>query len=91
MANIKSQIKRNRQNEKRRVRNQAVRSELKTRIKRVEQVAAESDGSPESTQAALQRAVKAIDKAAAKGVIHPNQAANRKSGLMKRLAAKVAG
>ena len=89
MANIKSQIKRNRQNEKRRVRNQAVRSELKTRIKRVEQVAASPDGSPESTETALRRAVKAIDKAAAKGTIHPNQAANRKSGLMKRLAAKV--
>lgn len=91
MANIKSQIKRNRQNEKRRVRNQAVRSELKTRIKRAEQVVGTPEGSSEAAETALRRAVKAIDKAAAKGTIHPNQAANRKSGLMKRLAVKAGG
>ncbi len=83
MANIRSQIKRNRQNEKRRLRNKAVRSELKTRLKRVE-VAAEA-GSPEDTEAALRLAVKRLDMAAAKGVIHKNQAANRKSRLMRRL------
>lgn len=91
MANIKSQIKRNRQNEKRRVRNQAVRSELKTRIKRAEQLVGASDGSSEETTVAIRRAVKALDKAATKGTIHPNQAANRKSGLMKRLAAGTNG
>ena len=83
MANIKSQIKRNRQNEKRRVRNKAIRSELRTRAKAVV-TAAESGG--EDTADALKLAVKRIDKAAAKGAIHKNQAANRKSRLMKRLA-----
>ena len=84
MANIASQIKRNRQNEKRRLRNKAVRSELKTRTKRAEIVAAE--GGDEAT-AALNEAIKRIDKAASKGVIHKNQAARRKSRLMKRTAA----
>ncbi|MCD9622681.1 30S ribosomal protein S20 [Rhabdothermincola salaria] len=84
MANIKSQIKRNRQNEKRRLRNKAVRSELKTRTKRAEVTAAE--GGEEAT-AALNEAIKRIDKAASKGVIHKNQAARRKSRLMKRAAA----
>ncbi len=86
MANIKSQIKRNRQNEKRRIRNQATRSELKTRIKRAEQLALTPDADAELTVEALRLAVKRLDKAAAKGVIHPNQAANRKSGLMQRIA-----
>ncbi len=84
MANIKSQIKRNKQNELRRQRNQAVRSEVKTRVKAAV-AAAESDA--ETSAEALKLAVKKIDKAAAKGVIHKNQAANRKSRLMKRLAA----
>jgi len=83
VANIKSQIKRNRQNEKRRVRNKAVRSELRTRTKHAV-VAAEQDH--EDRDAQLQLAVKRIDKAAAKGVIHKNQAANRKSRLMRRAA-----
>ncbi len=83
MANIKSQIKRNRQNEQRRVRNKAVRSEIKTRLK-VAVGAAESGG--ETAADALRLAVKKLDKAAAKGVIHKNQAANRKARLMKRLA-----
>ena len=82
MANIKSQIKRNRQNEKRRVRNKAVRSELKTRTK-VAVAAAEAGA--DTTVDDLRTAVKRIDKAAAKGVIHKNQAANRKSKLMKRI------
>jgi len=85
MANIKSQIKRNRQNERRRLRNKAVRSEIKTRIKNAEQaVATAAEGT--ETEDALRLAVKKLDKAAAKGMIHKNQAANRKSRLMKRLA-----
>ncbi len=83
MANIKSQIKRNRQNEKRRVRNKAVRSELKTRTKNAV-VAIDANG--EDAEESARLAVKRIDKAAANGVIHPNAAARRKSRLMKRLA-----
>jgi small subunit ribosomal protein S20 len=83
MANIKSQIKRNRTNEARRLRNKAARSEIKTRVKVA--VSATAD-SPEEATAALRLAVKRIDKAAAKGIIHKNQAANRKSRLMRRLA-----
>ena len=83
MANIKSQIKRNRQNERRRVRNKAVRSELKTRQKAVLQAAENgSDDVDELTRLAIKR----LDKAAAKGVIHKNQAARRKSRLVKQLA-----
>ncbi|HET7653128.1 MAG TPA: 30S ribosomal protein S20 [Acidimicrobiales bacterium] len=84
MANIRSQIKRNRQNEKRRLRNKAVRSELKTRIKTAV-VTAESGA--ENSEEALRLAVKKLDKAAAKGIIHKNQAARRKSRLMKRINA----
>ena len=81
MANIRSQIKRNRQNERRRLRNRAVRSEIRTRAK----AAVLTAGSEEGVEA-LRLAVKRIDKAAAKGVIHKNQAANRKSRLMRRIA-----
>ena len=81
MANIKSQIKRNRQNEKRRVRNKAVRSEMKTRTKRAEDaVTTGADDADELLRLATQR----IDKAAESGVIHKNQAARRKSRLMKK-------
>jgi small subunit ribosomal protein S20 len=83
MANIKSQIKRNRTNEGRRLRNKAVRSEIKTRVKVALSVSADS---PEEATAALRTAIKRIDKAAAKGIIHKNQAANRKSKLMRRVA-----
>jgi small subunit ribosomal protein S20 len=83
VANIKSQIKRNKQNERRRLRNKAVRSELKTRTKRAETAAAE--GSDDATEA-LREAIKRIDKAASKGVIHKNQAARRKSRLVKRIS-----
>ncbi len=83
MANIKSQIKRNRQTIKRQARNKAVRSELRTRTKRA--VTAIESGAEDSDEA-LRLAVKRIDKAAAKGVIHKNQAANRKARLMKRAA-----
>jgi small subunit ribosomal protein S20 len=83
VANIKSQIKRNRQNEVRRLRNKAVRSEMKTRVKSAVRAA---EAGAEDTAEAVRVAVKRIDKAAAKGVIHKNQAANRKARLMKRLA-----
>ena len=82
MANIKSQIKRIRQNERRRVRNKAVRSELKTREKNAVLAAGTDD---EGAQ--LQVAQKRIDKAASKGVIHTNQAANRKSAMALRFKA----
>ena len=85
MANIKSQIKRNRQNEKRAARNKAVRSELKTRTKAAATAAAE--GAENATEL-TRLAVKRIDMAAAKGVIHKNAAARRKSRLMKKVAAK---
>lgn len=82
MANIKSQKKRNLTNAKRAERNKAVRSELKTRVKN----AVKAAGTDESTET-LRLAVKRLDMAAAKGVIHPNQAARRKSRLMKKLNA----
>ena len=84
MANIKSQIKRNRQNEKRRIANKTVRSELRTRTKNA--VAAAESGADNAADAA-RIAMKRIDKAATKGVIHKNAAARRKSRLAKRLAA----
>jgi small subunit ribosomal protein S20 len=84
VANIKSQIKRNRQTVKRQARNKAVRSELRTRTRRA--IAALEEGGEDSEEA-LRLAVKRIDKAAAKGVIHKNQAANRKARLMRRAAA----
>jgi small subunit ribosomal protein S20 len=82
VANIKSQIKRNRQNEKRHARNKAVRSELKTRVKRAVTVAEQGE---ETAADAAKIAVKRLDKAATKGVIHKNAAARRKSRLQKRL------
>ena len=80
MANIKSQIKRNKQNVVARERNKAVKSELRTRTKNA--VAAVGTDDEESK---LRIAVKRIDMAASKGIIHKNQAANKKSGLMKRI------
>ena len=88
MANIKSQIKRNRQNERARLRNKAVRSELRTRIKNAVSLATEKS---DESETALRLAVKRLDKAAAKGVIHKNQAANRKSRLVKRINALTGG
>ena len=87
MANIKSQIKRNRQNEKRRLRNKAARSEIKTRIKTSVRLAEVEGADDAATVEALQAAVRKLDKAASKGIIHKNQAANRKSRLMRRIAA----
>lgn len=83
MANIKSQIKSNRKNVKRRLANRAVRSEMRTRTKRA-LVAAESGEGVEDARAI---AMKKIDKAAKAGVIHKNAAARRKSRLAKRLNA----
>ena len=80
MANIKSQIKRNAQNEKRRQRNRAVRSELKTREK-----AAVAAAGTENQAELLRLAIKRIDKAAVKGVLHKNTAARMKSRLSKRI------
>ena len=83
MANIKSQIKRNRQNEKARLRNKAVRSELRTRTKNA--VTAAEEGA-ENLEAATRLAIKKLDKAASKGVIHKNQAARRKSRLLAQIS-----
>ncbi len=80
MANIKSQKKRNIQNEKRRVRNLAVRSELKTRVKGA--TAAAETGAEDAAER-LVLAQKRIDKAGSKGIIHKNAAARRTSRLMK--------
>ncbi len=83
MANIKSQKKRILTNARRQERNKAVRSELKTRVKSADQAATQS---AEDVDEQVRQAVKALDMAAAKGIIHKNQAANRKSKLMKRIA-----
>ena len=83
MANIPSQKKRNRQNEKRRVRNKGVRSELKTRVKVAVDAITNGDGGAAD---AVKSAQKRIDKAGAKGMIHKNAAARRTSRLMKRAA-----
>ena len=83
MANIKSQIKRNRQNEKRRLRNRTVRSEINTRSKAA--LAAVEHEDDEATAEALRQAVKRIDKAASRGVIHKNTAARRKSRLAREI------
>ena len=85
MANIKSQKKRILTNAKRASRNKAVKSELKTRVKTAVQLT-ETDGA-ENSDEAVRLAIKKIDKAAAKGIIHPNQAARRKSRLMAKVNA----
>ena len=88
MANIKSQKKRVLTNEKRHQRNKAVRSALKTAEKKV-RTAVEA-GDADAAKAAALDASRLLDKAASKGIIHKNQAANRKSGIMKS-ANSVAG
>ncbi len=85
MANIKSQKKRVLTNEKARLRNKAVKSEIKTAVKKVDAAIAEGDA--DTAKAAAQAANRLLDKAATKGVIHKNQAANRKSGIAKRVSA----
>jgi small subunit ribosomal protein S20 len=84
VANIKSQIKRNKQNEKARQRNQAVKSRLKTSVRKFRELA--DTGDKDAAVAAGRDAMKALDKAASKGVIHGNQAANRKSSIAKKAA-----
>jgi small subunit ribosomal protein S20 len=83
LANIKSQIKRNKQNEKRRLRNRYFRGRARSFVKKANQ-AIEEGGLEEARQATLE-AVRSLDKAAEKGVLHKNNAARRKSRLMKRL------
>ena len=85
MANIKSQKKRILTNEKARLRNKAVKSALKTHIRKFREAAAEGD--VEKAQEMAQVACRALDKAATKGVIHANQAANRKSAVATAAAA----
>ena len=85
MANIKSQIKRNRQNEKRRVSNRIYRGRARTFVAKA-RTAIESEG-PEAAKAAVVVAISELDRAARKGIIHKNNAARRKSRLMKHLAA----
>ena len=82
MANIKSQIKRNRTNEAARLRNKSVKSSLKTAIRHFREAA--DAGDRDSALTALRSASRQLDKAASKGVIHPNQAANKKSAMAKR-------
>lgn len=87
MANIKSQIKRNRTNEAARERNKAVRSEVKTRVKNAERAIAEGADDAEEL---VKAAIKAIDSATTKGVYHRNNAARRKSRLTKHANATAA-
>lgn len=83
MANIASQIKRNRQNEKARVRNKATRSAIKTALKRFD--AALEAGDTAAAQQAYANAASKLDRAAGKGVVHANFAANHKSRMARRL------
>lgn len=87
MANIKSQKKRNRQNEVRAARNKTFKSELKTRVKAVSAAAAEGEDTAELYKTAQKR----TDMAVAKGLVHPNTAARRKSRLSKRIKSSSTG
>ncbi|RII08729.1 30S ribosomal protein S20 [Streptomyces sp. YIM 130001] len=84
MANIKSQIKRNKTNEKARLRNKAVKSSLRTAIRKTREAA--SAGDVDKATAALRDANRKLDKAVSKGAIHKNQAANKKSALASQVA-----
>ena len=84
MANIKSQIKRIKTNEKARLRNKSVKSSLKTAVRKFREAADSGDAAAAST--ALRDASRQLDKAVSKGVIHANQAANRKSAMAKKAA-----
>jgi small subunit ribosomal protein S20 len=84
VANIKSQIKRNKQNEKAHERNKAVKSELRTHVRKFREAVESGDVAAATT--ALQVASRKLDKAVSKGVIHKNQAANRKSAIAKKLS-----
>jgi small subunit ribosomal protein S20 len=83
VANIKSQIKRNRQNEKRRMRNKSVKSSLKTAVRKFNE--AVEAGNADDAATLMRDASRKLDQAVSKGVIHKNQAANRKSAIAKRL------
>nr|WP_174257903.1 30S ribosomal protein S20 [Phytoactinopolyspora alkaliphila] len=85
VANIKSQKKRILTNEKARQRNKAVRSSLKTAVRQFKEAA--DSGDKDAAVAAAREASRKLDKAASKGVIHKNQAANRKSSIAKKAAA----
>jgi small subunit ribosomal protein S20 len=85
VANIKSQIKRIGTNKKANERNKAVKSELKSLVRSTREAVAEGD--KEKATAALRSANRKLDKAVSKGVVHKNQAANRKSALAKQVAA----
>jgi small subunit ribosomal protein S20 len=82
VANIKSQLKRIKTNEKARLRNKSVKSSLKTAVRRFREAA--DAGDREQAAVALQLASRQLDKAASKGVIHPNQAANKTSAMAQR-------
>ena len=84
MANIKSQIKRNKQNDKRHERNKSVKTGLKTAVRKFREAA--EAGDKENAIALGRDAARKLDKAASKGVIHKNQAANRKSAIAKKAA-----
>ncbi|HEX5967464.1 MAG TPA: 30S ribosomal protein S20 [Intrasporangium sp.] len=84
MANIKSQLKRIKTNQKRTDRNKAVKSELRTWVRKFREAAASGD--KDAAADALKTASKKLDKAVSKGVIHKNQAANKKSAMAKQAA-----
>ena len=84
MANIKSQIKRNRQNDAAHERNKAVKTGLKSAVRKFRELA--EAGDKEKAVVAAKDATRKLDKAASKGVIHKNQAANRKSSIAKKAA-----
>ena len=84
MANIKSQIKRNKQNDAAHERNKSVKSALKTAVRKFRE--AVEAGDTDQAKKAAADASRALDKAASKGVIHKNQAANKKSAINKRAA-----
>jgi small subunit ribosomal protein S20 len=84
MANIKSQIKRIETNRKAEARNRAVRTELKSAVKAVREASATGD--KKTAEAALKNANRKLDKAVSKGVLHKNQAANRKSSIAKKVS-----
>jgi small subunit ribosomal protein S20 len=85
VANIKSQIKRNKTNEAARQRNKAVKTQVKSSIRKFREATAEGDA--ETAAARLRDASRRLDKAVSKGVIHKNQAANKKSAMAKKVAA----
>ena len=87
MANIKSQIKRIKTNEKARQRNKAVKSALRTQVRKFREAAESGDAAQAAT--AARAAGRALDKAASRGVIHANQAANRKSAIASKAASLV--